>query len=233
MNTSRVLVVEDDEGLREALVDTLALAGYQWIEADSAEQALLLLKSESVDIVVSDVQMAGMDGLGLLRNIKQHWPKIPVLLMTAYANIEDAVAAMKEGAIDYMAKPFAPEVLLNMVSRYAPVKMESSQAIVADEKSLKLLALADKVAKTDASVMVLGPSGSGKEVMSRYIHQQSHRNTKPFVAINCAAIPDNMLEATLFGYEKGAFTGAIQACLVNLNKHKVELFCWMKSAKWT
>ncbi|WP_261857890.1 sigma-54-dependent transcriptional regulator [Photobacterium sanguinicancri] len=212
MNTSRVLVVEDDEGLREALVDTLALAGYQWIEADSAEQALLLLKSESVDIVVSDVQMAGMDGLGLLRNIKQHWPKIPVLLMTAYANIEDAVAAMKEGAIDYMAKPFAPEVLLNMVSRYAPVKMESSQAIVADEKSLKLLALADKVAKTDASVMVLGPSGSGKEVMSRYIHQQSHRNTKPFVAINCAAIPDNMLEATLFGYEKGAFTGAIQAC---------------------
>ncbi|MGF1690349.1 sigma-54-dependent transcriptional regulator [Photobacterium kagoshimensis] len=212
MNTSRVLVVEDDEGLREALVDTLALAGYQWVEADSAEQALLLLKSESVDIVVSDVQMAGMDGLGLLRNIKQHWPKIPVLLMTAYANIEDAVAAMKEGAIDYMAKPFAPEVLLNMVSRYAPVKTESSHAIAADERSLKLLALADKVAKTDASVMVLGPSGSGKEVMSRYIHQQSHRNTKPFVAINCAAIPDNMLEATLFGYEKGAFTGAIQAC---------------------
>ncbi|OAN18615.1 sigma-54-dependent Fis family transcriptional regulator [Photobacterium jeanii] len=212
MNTSRVLVVEDDEGLREALVDTLALAGYQWLEADSAEQALLILKSESVDIVVSDVQMAGMDGLGLLRNIKQHWPKIPVLLMTAYANIEDAVAAMKEGAIDYMAKPFAPEVLLNMVSRYAPVKLETSQAVVADEKSLKLLSLADKVAKTDASVMVLGPSGSGKEVMSRYIHQHSNRSDKPFVAINCAAIPDNMLEATLFGYEKGAFTGAIQAC---------------------
>lgn len=212
MNQSRVLVVEDDEGLREALIDTLALAGYQWIEADSAEQALLILKSEPVDIVVSDVQMAGMDGLGLLRNIKLHWPKTPVLLMTAYANIEDAVSAMKEGAIDYMAKPFAPEVLLNMVSRYAPVKSESSHAIVADEKSLKLLALADKVAKTDANVMVLGPSGCGKEVMSRYIHDHSNRSEGPFVAINCAAIPDNMLEATLFGYEKGAFTGAVQAC---------------------
>jgi len=213
MAQSKVLIVEDDEGLREALVDTLALAGYEWVEADCAEQALLVLKSQEVDIVISDVQMAGMGGLALLRNIKQHWPKLPVLLMTAYANIEDAVAAMKEGAIDYMAKPFAPEVLLNMVSRYAPVKSDDcGDAVVADEKSIKLLALADKVAKTDANVMVLGPSGSGKEVMSRYIHNASTRNSGPFVAINCAAIPDNMLEATLFGYEKGAFTGAVQAC---------------------
>ncbi|USD65972.1 sigma-54 dependent transcriptional regulator [Vibrio sp. SCSIO 43136] len=213
MAQSKVLIVEDDEGLREALVDTLALAGYEWVEADSAEAALVLLKAQEVDIVISDVQMAGMGGLALLRNIKTHWPKLPVLLMTAYANIEDAVSAMKEGAIDYMAKPFAPEVLLNMVSRYAPVKSDSSgDAIVADPKSLQLLALADKVAKTDANVMVLGPSGSGKEVMSRYIHNASLRNKGPFVAINCAAIPDNMLEATLFGYEKGAFTGAVQAC---------------------
>ncbi|TKF06183.1 sigma-54-dependent transcriptional regulator [Vibrio kanaloae] len=213
MAQSKVLIVEDDEGLREALVDTLALAGYEWLEADSAEDALVKLKSNSVDIVVSDVQMAGMGGLALLRSIKQHWPNLPVLLMTAYANIEDAVAAMKEGAIDYMAKPFAPEVLLNMVSRYAPVKSDDNgDAIVADEKSIKLMMLADKVAKTDANVMVLGPSGSGKEVMSRYIHNASSRKDGPFVAINCAAIPDNMLEATLFGYEKGAFTGAIQAC---------------------
>ncbi|WP_100753289.1 sigma-54-dependent transcriptional regulator [Vibrio salilacus] len=213
MAQSKVLIVEDDEGLREALVDTLALAGYEWLEADSAEDALVKLKSNSVDIVVSDVQMAGMGGLVLLRNIKQHWPNLPVLLMTAYANIEDAVSAMKDGAIDYMAKPFAPEVLLNMVSRYAPVKSDDNgDAVVADEKSIKLLALAEKVAKTDASVMVLGPSGSGKEVMSRYIHNASNRKDGPFVAINCAAIPDNMLEATLFGYEKGAFTGAVQGC---------------------
>ncbi|WP_114765216.1 sigma-54-dependent transcriptional regulator [Vibrio rhodolitus] len=213
MAQSKVLIVEDDEGLREALVDTLALAGYEWLEADSAEDALIKLKANTVDIVVSDVQMAGMGGLALLRNIKQHWPNLPVLLMTAYANIEDAVSAMKDGAIDYMAKPFAPEVLLNMVSRYAPVKSDDNgDAVVADEKSLKLLALAEKVAKTDANVMVLGPSGSGKEVMSRYIHNASNRKDGPFVAINCAAIPDNMLEATLFGYEKGAFTGAVQAC---------------------
>ncbi|WP_165312778.1 sigma-54-dependent transcriptional regulator [Vibrio ziniensis] len=213
MAQSKVLIVEDDEGLREALVDTLALAGYEWLEADSAEDALVKLKNNSVDIVVSDVQMGGMGGLALLRNIKQHWPNLPVLLMTAYANIEDAVSAMKDGAIDYMAKPFAPEVLLNMVSRYAPVKSDDNgDAVVADEKSLKLLALADKVAKTDANVMVLGPSGSGKEVMSRYIHNASLRKDGPFIAINCAAIPDNMLEATLFGYEKGAFTGAVQAC---------------------
>ena len=213
MAQSKVLIVEDDEGLREALVDTLALAGYEWLEADSAEDALVKLKNNSVDIVVSDVQMGGMGGLALLRNIKQHWPNLPVLLMTAYANIEDAVSAMKDGAIDYMAKPFAPEVLLNMVSRYAPVKSDDNgDAVVADEKSLKLLALADKVAKTDANVMILGPSGSGKEVMSRYIHNASLRKDGPFIAINCAAIPDNMLEATLFGYEKGAFTGAVQAC---------------------
>ncbi|MBR9787897.1 MAG: sigma-54-dependent Fis family transcriptional regulator [Vibrionaceae bacterium] len=213
MAQSKVLIVEDDEGLREALVDTLALAGYEWLEADCAEEALVKLKSNTVDIVVSDVQMAGMGGLALLKNIKQNWPNLPVLLMTAYANIEDAVSAMKDGAIDYMAKPFAPEVLLNMVSRYAPIKSDDGgDAVVADEKSLRLLALADRVARTDANVMILGPSGSGKEVMSRYIHNASNRKDGPFVAINCAAIPDNMLEATLFGYEKGAFTGAVQAC---------------------
>ena len=213
MAQSKVLIVEDDEGLREALVDTLALAGYEWLEAGCAEEALVKLKSNTVDIVVSDVQMAGMGGLALLKNIKQNWPNLPVLLMTAYANIEDAVSAMKDGAIDYMAKPFAPEVLLNMVSRYAPIKNDDSgDAVVADEKSLRLLALADRVARTDANVMILGPSGSGKEVMSRYIHNASSRKDGPFVAINCAAIPDNMLEATLFGYEKGAFTGAVQAC---------------------
>ncbi|HIF9265005.1 TPA: sigma-54-dependent transcriptional regulator [Photobacterium damselae] len=212
MNQTCVLVVEDDDGLREALIDTLALAGYNWLEANSAEQALLMLKEQSVDIVVSDVQMSGMNGLSLLRSIKLAYPKLPVILMTAFANIEDAVIAMREGAVDYMSKPFAPEVLLNLVGRYAPIKNDLGRAIVADEKSKRLLNLAEKVAQTDANVMVLGPSGSGKEVMSRYIHEHSLRCDGPFVAINCAAIPENMLEATLFGYEKGAFTGAVQAC---------------------
>ena len=207
------MVVEDDAGLREALIDTLSLAGYVCVEADSGESALLQLKNHAIDLVVSDVQMGGMSGLSLLRNIKNQFANMPILLMTAYGTIDDAVQAMKDGACNYMAKPFAPEVLLNMVSQYLPVeKVTSKMPIVADKRSIELLALAKKVATTDASVMVLGPSGSGKEVLAQYVHYNSSRAEQPFVAINCAAIPENMLEATLFGYEKGAFTGAIQAC---------------------
>ncbi|KZN39485.1 Fis family transcriptional regulator [Pseudoalteromonas luteoviolacea S2607] len=211
--SNKILVVEDDAGLREALLDTLELAGIECVEADSAEQAMVLLKQQSFSLVVSDVQMGQMSGIDLLKSIKLNYPNLPVLMMTAYATIDDAVEAMRLGAIDYMAKPFAPEVLLNMVSRYMPEKEKETEGpIVADVKSLQLLTLAKKVAQSDASVMVLGPSGSGKEVLARYIHDSSERSSEPFVAINCAAIPENMLEATLFGYEKGAFTGAIQAC---------------------
>jgi len=213
MTASKILVVEDDAGLREALVDTLLLAGYQCSEADSGEAALLKLKEQPVDLVISDVQMGGMSGLSLLKSIKNTMLNIPVLIMTAYGTIDDAVQAMKDGARNYMTKPFAPEVLLNMVNQCIPLQVNDDQTpIVADPRSKELLQLAKKVATTDASVMVLGPSGAGKEVLAQYIHYSSKRSDKPFVAINCAAIPENMLEATLFGYEKGAFTGAIQAC---------------------
>ncbi|QPB82664.1 response regulator [Pseudoalteromonas rubra] len=211
--SNKILVVEDDAGLREALIDTLEMSGFECVEADSAEQAVILLKQQVFSLLVSDVQMGAMSGLDLLRTVKLNYPDLPVLMMTAYATIDDAVEAMRLGAIDYMAKPFAPEVLLNMVSRYMPEKAkETDGPVVADSKSLELLELAKKVARSDASVMVLGPSGSGKEVLARYIHDRSERADQPFVAINCAAIPENMLEATLFGYEKGAFTGAITAC---------------------
>ena len=213
MTLHKILVVEDDAGLREALIDTLTLADYQCVEADSGEAALLLLKNHSVDLVVSDVQMGGMSGLSLLKSIKAQQANLPVLLMTAYGTIDDAVQAMKDGACNYIAKPFAPEVLLNMVSQYIPpAAVNKNTPIVADKHSIELLSLARKVATTDASVMVLGPSGSGKEVLAQYVHYNSPRAKQPFIAINCAAIPENMLEATLFGYEKGAFTGAIQAC---------------------
>lgn len=213
MSKTTILIVEDDAGLREALLDTLLLGNYNVIAADCAEEALMMLSSQNVDLVVSDIQMGEMSGLVLLKSIKAKYPNMPVLLMTAYATIDDAVQAMRDGATDYLSKPFAPEVLLNLVGRYAPAqKIESRTPIVADPSSLKLLELSRKVAKSEATVMVMGPSGSGKEVLSRYIHDQSPRSEAPFVAINCAAIPENMLEATLFGYEKGAFTGAIQAC---------------------
>lgn len=213
MTQSKILVVEDDAGLREALIDTLHLAGYQCVEADSGETALLSLKNQQVDLVVSDVQMGGMSGLSLLKSIKSSYSNLPMLMMTAYGTIDDAVQAIKDGACNYIAKPFAPEVLLNMVNQYVPLQTQDLfEPVVADNRSVELLRLAKKVASTDASVMVLGPSGSGKEVLAKYVHYNSARADKPFVAINCAAIPENMLEATLFGYEKGAFTGAIQAC---------------------
>jgi two-component system response regulator FlrC len=213
MSQNKVLVVEDDAGLREALIDTVLLAGYQCIEADSGESALLLLRDHQVDLIVSDVQMGGMSGLSLLSSVKNQQPNLPMLLMTAYGTIDDAVKAMKEGACNYITKPFAPEVLVNMINQYIPLKThEKFEPIAQDSRSKALLVLAKKVATTDASVMILGPSGSGKEVLAQYVHHYSARSTKPFVAINCAAIPENMLEATLFGYEKGAFTGAVQAC---------------------
>ena len=212
MSEAKLLLVEDDASLREALLDTLMLAQYDCIDVASGEEAIIVLKQHQFDLVISDVQMQGIGGLGLLNYLQQHHPKLPVLLMTAYATIGSAVSAIKLGAVDYLAKPFAPEVLLNQVSRYLPLKQNSDQPVVADEKSLALLSLAQRVAASDASVMILGPSGSGKEVLARYIHQHSSRADEAFVAINCAAIPENMLEATLFGYEKGAFTGAYQAC---------------------
>ncbi len=213
MSQAQILVVEDDAGLREALVDTLLIAGYQCIEAESGEAALVELSRRSFDLVVSDIQMGGMSGLILLTNIKAKYPETPVLLMTAYATIDDAVNAMRDGAIDYLSKPFSPEVLLNQVSRYAPAqKVEKLTPVFGDQSTRALLELAARVAKSEASVMVSGPSGTGKEVLSRYIHDMSNRADGEFVAINCAAIPENMLEATLFGYEKGAFTGAVQAC---------------------
>lgn len=208
----QILIVEDDKNLQEAIVDTLELEGFNCITADSAEQALLKLKEEAVDMVISDVQMPGLSGLQLLQSMQSQGLVIPTLMMTAYAKVDDAVTAMRAGALDYLSKPFASERLLELVQRYLPARTGlQGQPVVGDHYSEQMLKLAKRVAKTDATVMITGPSGSGKEVLSQYIHQQSARHEGPFVAINCAAIPENMLESTLFGYEKGAFTGAVQA----------------------
>ncbi|MGX5915145.1 sigma-54-dependent transcriptional regulator [Aliidiomarina sp. Khilg15.8] len=208
----QILIVEDDKNLQEAIVDTLELSGFQCLTADSAEQALLSLKSEAVDMVISDVQMPGLSGLQLLQSMQSQGLVIPTLMMTAYAKVDDAVIAMRAGALDYLSKPFSTDRLLELVNRYLPAQTVSAgQPVVGDSYSEQMLRLAKRVANTDATVMVTGPSGSGKEVLAQYIHQQSARSGGPFVAINCAAIPENMLEATLFGYEKGAFTGAVQA----------------------
>lgn len=213
MDKPKILVVEDDSGLREALTDTLALAQYHVLGAESAEAAILLLKKHAVQLVVSDVQLGAVSGISLLKTLREHHAHIPVLLMTAYANVQDAVVAIQNGAVNYLAKPFSPEVLVSTVARYLKPDISVLHApVAASAESKQLIMLAERVANSDANVMILGPSGAGKEVLARYIHQQSSRASAPFVAINCAAIPDNMLEASLFGYEKGAFTGAVAAC---------------------
>lgn len=207
-----VLVVEDDVALREAIVDTLELSDCQCLEASNGEEALVLLKKEPIKLVLSDVQMPGLDGLQLLRSMNNQQYDIPVIMMTAYAKVDDAVVAMREGAVDYLSKPFSNEKLQTLVQRYLPEGAINDVEPVAEAASSQaILTMARKVAASEASVMVTGPSGTGKEVLARYIHQASDRADGPFVAINCAAIPENMLESMLFGYEKGAFTGATQA----------------------
>lgn len=212
--SSAVLVVEDDAGLREAICDTLALSGLTVLAAEDGEQALAILEREVVELVVTDVQMNRLDGLNLLRRIKAQRPQIPVLLMTAFGSIAQAVEAMRDGAVDYLVKPFEAEVLLAKVTYHLPQVMASTTAgvVAVDAATRHVVTLATRVARSDVTVMITGESGTGKEAFAQLVHNQSPRGGAAFVAINCAAIPDNMLEAVLFGYEKGAFTGAYRAC---------------------
>jgi len=202
-----ILVVEDDDALRDALLITLETAGHAVHAAAGGPQALELLKRHAFNMVVSDLRMTPMDGLELLREIRTRFAGLPVLLMTAFGDVDKAVAAMRGGACDFMLKPFEPKALLEQIARYATAPL--SEGVVAEDQLTRdTLLLAARVARSDATVLLTGESGTGKEVFARYIHEQSGRSKGPFVAINCAAIPDNLLEATLFGYEKGAFTGA-------------------------
>ncbi|WP_158893020.1 MULTISPECIES: sigma-54 dependent transcriptional regulator [unclassified Pseudomonas] len=209
-----ILLVEDDRALREALADTLELGGYRYRAVDSGEAALLALAEEPFGLVISDVNMPGIDGHQLLASIRLRDPALPVLLMTAFGSIERAVEAMRGGAADYLVKPFEPRLLLETLARCCPQGRRLSDArqpVAADPQSRQLLELASRVARSEATVLITGESGTGKEVLARFIHDQSARGDGPFVAVNCAAIPDHLLEAILFGHEKGAFTGAIAA----------------------
>jgi two-component system, response regulator FlrC len=211
-NSLPILIVEDDAALREAIADTLELSGQPALAAADGPEALSLLTRQAVSLVVSDVRMDPMDGIALLKEIRATQPHLPVVLMTAYADVERAVEAMRAGACDFLLKPFEPEALLAHVARYKlPAAGSDGSVIAEDAASRNLFTLAARVAQTDVTVLLTGESGVGKEVVARYVHRNSARKGGPFVAINCAAIPETLLEATLFGYEKGAFTGAQSA----------------------
>lgn len=209
-----VLVVEDDAGLREAICDMLALSKITFHEVENGRAAEQYLSDNQVTLVLSDVQMAPGNGYELLTWIRKNQLDVPVILMTAYGSIPQAVDAIQAGAVDYLVKPFDVKSLVSALKQQLNQSDTVQEDLIAfDPVSLETMRLASKVAESDASVLLNGESGVGKEVYSRYIHRQSNRSDQPFVAINCAAIPENMLEASLFGYEKGAFTGAIKASM--------------------
>ncbi len=210
-----VLLVEDDADLREAIADMLEVHSIGYVEAENGQQAQKLLQQQDVALVLSDVQMSPGNGYQLLEYINAHQHGTPVILMTAYGSIPQAVDAIQAGAVDYLVKPFeVSELVTTLQQQLLPTARLSSEDMIAEDPvSQKLQALAQKVAQSDASVLLNGESGVGKEVLSRYIHRSSPRHSGPYVAINCAAIPENMLEAALFGYEKGAFTGAVKSTM--------------------
>jgi len=221
-----ILIVEDKDSLRTMLRHALEAQGHQVVEARDEPEAIAALQSTEPSIVLSDLRLPSGDGFGVLRAAKDADPDLAVIVMTAYGSIEDAVAAMKEGALDFLAKPVDPEHLLLLVERalarrrmlaeYRQLKDEAARRngaphIIGEAASLKkVLAALHRAAGTDATVLLEGESGTGKELFARALHAQSPRSRGPFVAINCAAIPEGLLEAELFGYEKGAFTGAAQ-----------------------
>ncbi|MCB1842307.1 MAG: sigma-54-dependent Fis family transcriptional regulator, partial [Halioglobus sp.] len=209
---ARVLVVEDDDALREALCDTLEYGGYAALSACNGVEALCTLEKELVDLVISDVQMDEMDGHTLLREVRATRPQLPFVLVTAHGSVEKAIEAIRAGATDYLLKPFEAEVLLEMVSRLeGAIDCDATGMVAEDPAMTSVRELLSRVAGSPATVLISGESGTGKEVVARYIHHSSERADKPFLAINCAAIPEPMLESMLFGYEKGAYTGAYQS----------------------
>lgn len=215
MTNVDVLIVEDDTDLRDALTDTLQFSGYSVVAVENGQAALARLSGQNFRMIVTDMQMQPVDGMELLYSVRKQNQQIPIVVMTAYGTIEKAVDAMRGGASDYLVKPFEADALIEVVQRLLPeIKdspVESQDLVVNEEKMQSLKDMVFRVAQTDATVLLCGESGVGKEVFARFIHNQSGRAKQPFVAINCAAIPENMLESILFGYEKGAFTGAYQS----------------------
>jgi len=220
----RILVVEDDQVQREVIADILTGTDYVVCEAASAQEGLAILRAEDFDLLLTDLRMPGMDGLALLREAKRIRPDIETVVMTAYATVETAVTAMKEGAADYLQKPFDKEHLLMVVQKTAERcdllrQNRQLRELVTDSVSLgniigesppmqRVFEITRRAVPVNSTVLIQGASGTGKELIARHIHFAGPRGKKPFIVMNCAAIPETLVESELFGHEKGAFTGA-------------------------
>ncbi|MDX9746042.1 MAG: sigma-54 dependent transcriptional regulator [Syntrophales bacterium] len=220
----RILIVDDDPSMRLALSETLESCGYEVESADNGSEALKKFQGRPFEVVVTDMRMPRMGGMEVLKGVKKISPRTPVILITAYGTVSTAVEAMKEGASEFIMKPFSLDDLQGVVKNVlanSPARMNEAASpdisgssrmdiITQAANMTSLLALMRSIAKSKSSVLIQGESGTGKELFARYIHRHSTRKNRPFIAVNCAAIPHHLLESEMFGHEKGAFTGAVQ-----------------------
>ncbi len=217
----KILVVDDEVNILKVLSALLKKEGYEVISAESGEDALTHLYEEGISVVITDLKMPGMDGIELLKNVMRYNSDIPVIILTAHGTINNAVEAIKLGAFDYLTKPFDREELIGIVKkavntyeyRRTDVKIdfetdEPVHIIGHSQRMQEIYSLIEKIAPSDSTVLITGESGTGKELVARIIHLKSGRSRGPFIKVNCAAIPKELVESELFGYEKGAFTGA-------------------------
>ncbi len=227
MSSGKILVVDDDSNLLEVLRMRLESANYEVVTALIEEDAVAAVKEQTFDLSIIDLQLASRDGISLMGDVHQINPDIPVIILTAFGSIESAVEAMQKGAYSYLTKPFDPRELLFQIDKalenrrltseikrlkgLLEEKYDFSNIVAKSVKMQNVLGLVSRIAKTDSTVYIHGESGTGKELIARAIHLGSERKDKSFVAVNCAAIPETLLESELFGYEKGAFTGALQS----------------------
>lgn len=216
----QILVVDDEPLMCRSLSEVIRRAGYEVFTANNGYEALEFIQQESISVIITDMNMPKMDGIEVLRQAKVIVPNVAVIMVTGYATVDSAVEAMKYGALDYITKPFSPsrinaliEKAISQVSTYTPqleIRQSVSHSIVtADPQMLDILDRLQLIAQSDSNVLIQGESGTGKELIARALHAYSNRSNGPYVAVNCAAIPESLLESELFGHEKGAFTNAI------------------------
>ena len=226
MKKTKLLIVDDEDIVRESLSDWLSTIGYKVLTAKCGKEALRIIKQKKVKIMIADLIMPGMNGIELMKKARTIIPAISTVIITAHGTIQTAIAAIREGAYDYIEKPFCPEkvelLIRNLVEHHSLLEenitlrrkiedRDSFEGIIAKSpKMIKIFELIKTVAPTSATVLITGDSGTGKEIVARAIHRQSHRRNKPFIVTSCAALPETLLESELFGYEKGSFTGAVE-----------------------